>query len=159
MSWRDSNHYQKPRYRRKFHRDSLCWPLETNALLLFRTCLLEPKFRQRVYGIQFINEQERLIDEITDLLQAYNDGDDEDDDLESEESSDLDDENEDDEFENEIESGPTQRRWILSAQHPVVNPRYDDTLSEKLFHHRRTYFGNIGYIYANKQLVIRQMRC
>jgi len=74
----------------------------------FRTCLLEPELRQRVYGIQFTNEQERLIVEITALLQAYNDGDDEDSDWESEKYSDLDDEDEDEESENEDESGRTQ---------------------------------------------------
>jgi hypothetical protein len=70
---------------------------------------LESELRERVYGIQFTNEQERLIVEITALLQAYNDGDDEDEDWESEEDLDLDDEDEDEESENENESGRTQR--------------------------------------------------
>src|SRR5437762_79331 len=100
----------------------------------FRTCLLEPELRQRVYGIQFTNEQERLIIEITALLQAYNDGNDEDSDWESEEYSDLDDEDEDEESENEDESGRTQRRRIPPAQRSALNQRHDDTLSEKLFH-------------------------
>ncbi len=64
--------------------------------------MLESEVRQHIYGIQFTNEQERLIIEIIGLLQAYNDGDDEDEECESEENSD---EDSDEESENEDESG------------------------------------------------------
>ena len=68
----------------------------------FRICLLEPELRQCIYGIQFTNEQERLMVEIIDLLQAYNDGEDEDEDWESDRDLDLnDDEDEDEKSENE----------------------------------------------------------
>lgn len=37
----------------------------------FRTCLRGPEVRERVYGIHFTREQERLIGEIASLLQPY----------------------------------------------------------------------------------------
>jgi Orsellinic acid/F9775 biosynthesis cluster protein D len=108
----------------------------------FRTCRLDPQLRQRVYGIQFTDEQERLILEILELLSTHRDEEDdmdwdpEDDEVdgqlwESEEDSDQ-----------EVRGGAERSTFEIGEgdplpmhTRPIVHQEAggDNRLSEKLF--------------------------